>query len=196
MTHEAFYISDHHFSHAATWEKFKRSDGSPLRDFDSTESMDEHMIKCWNSVVRPQDSVYHCGDFVMNRKFLHIAQRLNGHKKLIRGNHDQPFSTKELLDAGFEEIYGVYVDIKRQFILSHVPLHPESLGRWGRNVHGHLHYHTVKVVVDGKEYDDPRYLNVSVENVNYTPINLDQVNERFQNLRDQRSKWPFDKEAA
>ena len=38
-----FLISDTHFGHASTWEKFTLEDGSPLRPFTSTEEMDEAM---------------------------------------------------------------------------------------------------------------------------------------------------------
>ena len=72
-------------------------------------------------------------------------------------------------------------------ILSHVPVHPESLGRFGVNVHGHLHYQRVKKV---KGFDpdtgefiysdeiDPRYHCVCVEQTDYTPITLEEVSKR------------------
>jgi len=40
-----FVISDTHFGHTNSWEKFKLEDGSPLRPFTSTEEMDETMIR-------------------------------------------------------------------------------------------------------------------------------------------------------
>ena len=57
-----FVISDTHFGHTNSWEKFKLSDGSPLRPFSSTEEMDETMIERWNAKVKQQDTVYHLGD--------------------------------------------------------------------------------------------------------------------------------------
>ena len=82
----SWLISDTHFGHEKTCTVFTREDGSPLRPFSCAEEMDEFMVKAWNERVRPNDKVYHLGDVVINRKFLHILSRLNGSKVLIRGN--------------------------------------------------------------------------------------------------------------
>lgn len=163
MTHRTFVISDTHFGHAKALI-FKRDDGTPMRDFPDVMTMDETMVERWNSVVRSVDKVYHLGDVVINRKSLPILKRLNGHKRLVRGNHDI-FKTADYLEY-FEEIYGVRVFPDRECILSHIPLHPESLGRFKLNIHGHLHY---------RSYDDPRYKCVSVEQTDYTPVDLDSI---------------------
>ena len=42
-------------------------------------------------------------------------------------------------------------------ILSHIPIHPESLGRFGTNIHGHLHANRVMAETWGKWEIDPRY---------------------------------------
>ena len=185
-----FLISDTHFGHTNTWEKFTLADGTPLRPFTSTEEMDEAMVENWNKTVRPQDTVYHLGDVVIARRHLETVKRLNGRKILIRGNHDI-FRDKDYYEAGFEQIHGVRVFVD-QFILSHIPLHPDCVGeRFKRNVHGHLHGNRIMRSVDeitstvfgGKEYRnvvssnqiDPRYLCVCVEQINYTPISFDDV---------------------
>jgi calcineurin-like phosphoesterase family protein len=63
----------------------------------------------------------------------------------------------------------VFVD---QFILSHIPLHPDCVGeRFKRNVHGHLHGN--RIMLDGEV--DSRYLSVCVEQINFTPVSFDQV---------------------
>jgi calcineurin-like phosphoesterase family protein len=197
-----YFISDTHFGHEKCWSTFKRADGSPLRAFSSTEEMDEHMIEQWNATVKPEDSVYHLGDYVINRRFMHVAHRLNGRKRLVRGNHDL-FKTQEYLDCGFEEIYGVWVDPGSKVIASHIPIHPESIKPGWLNVHGHLHSgcvmrpgskqwiekelrfeHTaLEHIIDVFKCDyspepDPRYFCVSVENIDYTPITLEQIRER------------------
>jgi calcineurin-like phosphoesterase family protein len=160
-----FFISDTHFGHENTWKKFKLEDGvTPLRPFSSTEEMDETMVENWNRVVQPSDHVYHLGDVVMHRKHLPTLARLNGHKRLVRGNHDI-FPTKTFLEY-FDEIYGVRTFPGSGLILSHIPLHPGSLGTRWINVHGHLH---------GKTLDDNRYFSVCVEQTNYTPVSLDWV---------------------
>ena len=183
-----FVISDTHFSHRNSWEKFKRADGSPLRPFTSNEEMDETMIERWNAKVKPHDTVYHCGDVVINRKHLHLVKQLNGRKILIRGNHDI-FRDEDYREVGFEQIHGVRVFVDK-FILSHIPLHPDCVtGRFRVNVHGHLHANEVMWTRTFKDESDqsggnpyrqvheadPRYLCVCVEQTNFTPLHFDEV---------------------
>jgi calcineurin-like phosphoesterase family protein len=192
-----FVISDTHFGHTNSWEKFKLVDGSPLRPFTSTEEMDETMIERWNAKVKPGDTVYHLGDVVINKKSLHLVSRLNGRKILIRGNHDI-FKDEEYRDVGFEQIHGVRVFVDK-FILSHIPLHPDCVtDRFRVNVHGHLHanqvmrdvercvesgindyYTQIPAVYETVKEIDPRYLCVSVEHTNYEPLHFDEVQARI-----------------
>lgn len=167
-----FFISDTHFHHKNILT-FKNDDDSHVRDFKSVEEMDEILVQNWNSVVRPQDKVYHLGDFSLGKN-PSIAGRLNGHKRLVRGNHD----LHRLRDYAvhFEEIYGIRH--LKGCVLSHVPIHPQSLERWGLNIHGHLHRNRVTngyLDANGKPIVDDRYFNVSVECINYTPISVEEV---------------------
>lgn len=167
---DIWFRSDDHFGHDNTWKLFKKHDGTPLRPFSSSEEMNEFMVEAHNALVKPTDRVYFLGDVVINRKFLDIIPRLNGRKKLVLGNHDI-YDNKYYHAAGFEQLssYRVYVD---QFICSHIPLHPDCVTvRYKGNLHGHLH---------GNVINDPKYLNVSVEQIGFAPINIDQVMERFQ----------------
>jgi calcineurin-like phosphoesterase family protein len=136
--------------------------------------MDEAMVDNWNKTVRPQDTVYHLGDVVIARRHLETVKRLNGRKILIRGNHDI-FKDKDYYEAGFEQIHGVRVFVD-QFILSHIPLHPDCVGeRFKRNVHGHLHGNRIMKQVFRSFTIDPRYLCVCVEQINFTPVSFDDV---------------------
>jgi calcineurin-like phosphoesterase family protein len=104
-----------------------------------------------------------------NAKGLEILGRMNGEKVLVKGNHDL-CTTNQYLQY-FKDIRGSH-----QFdgmILTHIPIHPESLARWGLNVHGHLHSNVVKMPVS--QIPDRRYFNVSMERINYTPISLEEV---------------------
>lgn len=178
-----FYISDTHYGHEATCTKFVRSDGTPLRPFSCAQEMDEEMVKRWNSVVSPSDKVYHLGDVAMKKQFLPILSRLNGKKTLIKGNHDI-FETRDYLKY-FSEVHGVRYPETREFVMSHIPLHPDSVReRYKINVHGHLHAHRVEREISpikpglGKEID-PMYFNVSVEQINYTPISHDELLQKI-----------------
>lgn len=174
-----FLVSDTHFSHRGI-VKFLRADGvTKERPWDSIEEMDETLIKNWNSVVRPQDRTYHLGDVVINRSALPILNRLNGEKILVKGNHDV-FRAEEYL-AYFKDLRGNAV--LDDFLLTHIPVHPASIERWKGNFHGHLHSNRVMhQYQDGgilKIRRDPRYLCLSVEQTNFTPISLEEAKKRF-----------------
>lgn len=170
----SYIISDTHFSHRNSWEKFKLPNGDPLRPFSSTEEMDETMVERWNAVVKPQDYVYVLGDVSINKKGLEHVKRLNGHKRLIMGNHDI-HSNKMYYEAGFEKLAGVRVFVDK-FVMSHIPLHPSCVSdRFVTNVHGHLHANYI---------NSPEYLCVCVEHTNYAPISFEEVEERIQMNRE------------
>lgn len=168
-----FIISDTHFGHSGILN-FKREDGSPLRSFASVQEMDEYMVDKWNSVVRPHDKVYHLGDVSMAKKDIATVARCNGHKRLVRGNHDD-YPTKEYMKV-FEEIYATRV--LDRMIFSHIPIHPASIGKHLANVHGHIH-------ASSSEPYGPLYYNVSVEVIDYTPVALEDLKLRISSDRAQ-----------
>lgn len=179
-----FLVSDTHFGHEKTCTVFKRADGSPLRPFASAEEMDEFMIQAWNERVSPADKVYHLGDVVINRKALKTLARLNGDKVLIRGNHDI-FPDVEYREY-FRELRAYHV--MNGILLSHIPIHLESLGRFGVNIHGHLHANRVKKIrgvnartgeVLYSDENDVRYHCVCVEQTDFAPILFEDVVKRI-----------------
>jgi len=172
MSRNIWFISDTHFGHENILG-FTNYDGTPVRpEFSSVEEMDETLIDNWNSVVKDQDKIYHLGDIAMSKHHLgYYFDRLNGKKRLVRGNHDVA-KTREYMKY-FQDVYGCRT-WGRGFIATHIPIHPESVGRWSINLHGHLHCNVVRLP-NGEE--DPRYLNVSVERVNYTPIHIDEIHK-------------------
>ena len=165
---KTFLIGDTHFGHSNILT-FKKQDGSPLRVFDNIYEHDEYLIYKWNLVVKPEDKVYHLGDVgfknftVLNQ----ILSRLNGSKILIKGNHDNMKLSQYA--QHFKDIRGSHVLDK--FILTHIPIHPDSLSRWVGNIHGHMHSNSLP---------DSRYINVSVEQLNdYTPIDFEEIKRKF-----------------
>lgn len=171
-----FLCSDHHFGHESMM-KFTRADGSPLRVFKDATHMNEYMVMQHNRVVQPNDKVYFLGDLAMSKKFLPILHRMNGEKVLIRGNHDMETADKYM--TYFKDVRALHqLD---GMILTHVPMHPDSLGRWGVNVHGHLHANRVMCAFGTKP--DERYQSVCMEQLDdYTPISLEQLKARIKNL--------------
>ena len=170
-----FLIADLHFGHQGVC-KFLKDDGSKLRHYQNADEMDEDMVQRWNSTVGAKDKVYVLGDVAMRRQSLSIIRRLNGDKVLIKGNHD----IYKLNDYSehFRDVRAYHV--MNGLILSHIPLHEESLGGYGCNIHGHLHYRQVMCGNEnGKRVIDPRYFCVSVEQIDYTPIRFESVLARI-----------------
>lgn len=181
-----WYTSDHHWDHANI---IKYSN----RPFADLEEMNETMIARWNEVVKPEDHVWHLGDLTMHRK-IHtikhrILDRLHGHKRLIMGNHD--LDTIKHYAEFFEKIKGSHVHDR--ILLTHIPVHPDSLGKFVANAHGHIHTRTYPKairhkVVNGavdmdRPYDVP-YINVCVEQTDYRPISLDELLERVRKAKE------------
>ena len=180
-----FLVSDTHFGHAGVC-RFTRDDGEKLRPWTDPDEMDEEMVKRWNETVKPTDKVYHLGDVVINRKALKIMHRLNGDKVLIRGNHDI-FPDVEYRQH-FRELRAYHV--MNGMILSHIPLHPESLGRFGVNIHGHTHSNRVMTWDAFKHHPvvDPRYYCVCVEQTDFRPILFE---DAIQKIKDEGGSVGF-----
>jgi calcineurin-like phosphoesterase family protein len=185
MMPAVFLTSDTHFGHAGVC-RFTEADGvTKIRPWTDPDEMDEEMIKRWNATVRPNDKVYHLGDVVINRKALKTLARLNGDKVLIRGNHD--IFRDDEYRLYFRELRAYHVI--NGMILSHIPVHEASLGRFGVNIHGHLHTNRVKKArgIDAKTgatlystENDVRYHCVCVEQTDFTPILFEDVIKRIE----------------
>ena len=165
-------ISDTHLNHANIL-KFTDNEGNLIRGsrFANTREMDECILESWNSVVKPGDKVYHLGDVMFGDKeyFKKLWPRFHGSKRLTPGNHED---IKFLSSGGFfakVELWRVFSEFG--LVLSHFPLHESQLYDYKRDrplksVHGHVHTNTL---------DSDRHINVSVEVINYTPINIEEL---------------------
>lgn len=129
-----YYISDMHFGH----KNVLKFDGRP---FETVEEMDEKIVENWNSRVTPDDTVYILGDgFWKNEEnSVKLIQKLNGHKHLIRGNHDRVHGRlKDYYES--IEFYAEVNDNNRLVILSHYPMPFYKNQRYGAvMLYGHVH---------------------------------------------------------
>lgn len=135
--------------------------------------MNETMIERHNSVVRPTDIWYCLGDVTFDVKnFARIASRLNGHKRLILGNHDDG-RNYDLL-RWFEKVTLWRIFKDHNFVCTHIPIPITQFRHKVQfNVHGHIHQNLM---------DEPWYINICVEHTNYTPLSLDEVKQRMPQL--------------
>ena len=155
------YISDPHFGHRNMAIK---------RGFVDEEEMNKHIVKQWNSVVSKKDVTYILGDITMEKATQYYwLNELNGIKKVILGNHDEPQHVPELLKYVNNVAAMKYLKHKEygNIILSHAPIHPCELEyRFNINIHGHVHENTLP---------DKRYINVSAEVIDYKPKLLSEL---------------------
>lgn len=180
MSRNIWVISDTHYNQPdiLTFYDFK---GRRVRDFNSVEEMNERIIEGWNSVVKPQDIVYHLGDVFYDRtredriKFETDWRRFNGHKRLIVGNHDDIRYLSGKDSEGrwlFEKVLFWRKYPEFGLIMTHVPLHEGGLysstdfSKQLLNAHGHIH---------SMESPEGPYRNVCVEVVNYVPVNIEEL---------------------
>lgn len=149
-------IGDTHFGHKKIIEFMHE-----YRHYSSIEEHDNDLVLKWNSVVSNKDTVWHLGDVFFGGKDSHfILSKLNGIKKLILGNHD--IYPIELYNLYFSKIRGA--EEIHNCIMTHIPVHPKQLEkRYIANIHGHLHHNKL---------DDERYICVSAEQNNLTPVQL------------------------
>ena len=175
-----FVISDLHFSHKNMALK---------RGFNSIEEHDNYIIERWNSVVNKKDTVWILGDITMEKSGpYHLLDKLKGFKKVVLGNHDEPQHVTALLKH-VNKVCSCFEVRGKGVMLTHIPIHPQELQyRFRKNIHGHLHENkvmkTIEQEIDSKvndlmfetfttEVEDERYVNVSCECVDYTPVCID-----------------------
>ena len=177
-----FYIADTHFFD----NKCLAYDGRP---FSSAAEMNEEMIRRWNKAVGKEDTVYLVGDFCYGNgsDIISTAQRLCGHKILIRGNHDLDVNLK----YAFEGIYD-YLELKGEdgkVILSHYPMSSFKDMQQGGSVHiyGHVHNsYEAKISNDvynrlralGKYHFEAYNVGVMQGYMDYTPRTIAELRER------------------
>lgn len=158
--------------------------------------MNEEIVRLYNTIVRPEDTVYHLGDFSMAiRPVETFVQRLNGTKHLIMGNHDfchpghkkgkkDPDSwRKKYLNSGFTSVKmsdSVQID-GQEVLLHHMPyknlepgehgekhtqFRPDDNGLW--LLHGHAH---------GKWKVKGKMIDCGVDAWDFKPVSIAQIIE-------------------
>lgn len=180
---EIFFTSDLHFGHQNII-KFCN------RPWETTEEMDEALIKNWNSVVKEDDMVFDLGDFAFapNWRWKELLNRLNGHHYLILGNHD---ITRWPGDKVMELFDGVYSQLHlkidgNQVYLNHYPFlcyagtyrNPEVATI---QLFGHVHSNSSSVGKDCYRLNNlfPYQYDVGVDNNNYTPVSWNVIQEKI-----------------
>jgi calcineurin-like phosphoesterase family protein len=160
LTPTTFIIADTHFYH----KNIVAYEGRP-------EDYNELIVRNWNHLVTKKDTVLHLGDLHLTNftAAYKIISKLNGHKYLIRGNHDGASET-HYHKLGFEIIEPIYKRFTNShgtstLLFTHEPV--QGLPEKWFNVHGHIHLNQHRDIPLTK-----RHINMSVEVIDYTPVPL------------------------
>ena len=150
-------VSDTHFGHRNICK---------YRDmFSNLTEHDDTILNNILTTVGKRDTLYMLGDTCFDKESIwrlqeiaNVVERLH----LIFGNHC--YSKPEVY-IGIASTIGGIVS-KKNFWLSHAPIHESEMRRREGNIHGHTHATSV---------DDPRYRCVSLEQTDFRPIEFQRV---------------------
>lgn len=146
-----YFISDTHLDHANI---IRYCD----RPFSNVNDMNKAIVRNWNAIVKPDDIVYHLGDFAFHRKNYWLSH-LNGQIIFVNGNHDHYKMTA---------VHSLIFRHKGiSFMLLHDPKYITPDWR-GWTIHGHQHT---------KPSINKRAINVSADLTNFTPVSIDKLME-------------------
>jgi len=131
MSHETWFTSDEHYFH-------KNIIKYANRPFASVEAMNITLIENHNAVVKPEDIVWHLGDFAFVRmdQIEWVLRQLNGEHWFCRGNHDKEllknmdYCLKKGLFKGWDK--DAEITVNGQFLV----LHHYGKRVWNRSHHG------------------------------------------------------------
>ncbi len=158
MAGQIFVISDPHFGHHNVINFGER----PFKD---VEEMEENIVELWNLTVGKRDVVLVLGDWGWGTRSLKIADRVNGYKRLVLGNHDM--SQPGQLGKYFNSVHGSLQ--KDDILFTHIPIMMDKYHQYDWVVHGHIHD-------SAQNIPDDRYYNANMDALGYYgPISLDEI---------------------
>ena len=158
-----YFTADTHFGHPNIIKYCNRP-------FSSVYEMDAAMIANWNRIVKPNDVVYHLGDFAFCCTLSYannIFYQLNGIKHLILGNHDA--LAKEIAETN-PAAWASVSDMKeiningQKIVLCHYPMrtwHHAYKETW--HLFGHVH---------GRFADYGKSTDAGVDCWNFAPVSF------------------------
>lgn len=187
-----WFTSDTHFSHSRIIEYCNRP-------FGNVEEMNQAIVDRFNSVIQPEDTLYHLGDVALGKmdESLSWVNKINGHKILLAGNHDRLWPWfkgqnhemwhHKYVEAGFEAVHlGTgQVEIWRQrFLMCHFPYVGDSResDRYVQHrpvdngiplIHGHTH----SAAKYSESLAGTTQIHVGVDAWNFYPVSAEDIQE-------------------
>lgn len=182
------YASDLHIGHRtmAGYDRMNGVPGAPA----TVEERDALIIGNWNAVVGRNDDVWILGDvaYLPEADFIRLMRRLNGHKRIVMGNHDKTW-VRRLGETHKGDVVSVsdYAEISddgRRVVLSHFPIaFWNKQHRGAYHLYGHVHMTEEDrlfrafghELVECGHLPEWRAMNVGVMANGYFPMTLDQL---------------------
>jgi calcineurin-like phosphoesterase family protein len=167
---KTLFTADTHFGHSGIIKMCGRP-------FATVDEMERELVLRWNAVVRPEDEVWHLGDF-SHRADERVARRvfgaLNGRKRLIVGNHDSA-KIQALPWESVDQFREVTVEGQKLFLCHY------GMRVWPSHRHGTLHlYGHSHGRLDGWR----TCTDVGVDEWAYRPVSLEEIKVRLANQPD------------
>lgn len=183
---KTFLVSDTHIFHSnlcvgtTLWE-----DKSGCRDFKTVQEHDNLIIENINSMVAPEDTLYHLGDVSVGSKSSYInlskedaciefCNRVRCKNIiLIQGNHDLSLSRLNQLYV-FKEVYKYYELYYKHNLICffHHPIRSwNGMSNGNLHLYGHCHHKDWKNSLYGRSMD------IGLDGNNFKPWLLDDVIE-------------------
>jgi calcineurin-like phosphoesterase family protein len=157
-----YFTADNHFGHSGARSLYRRP-------FASVAEMDKAMVDRWNSVVQPDDEVWHLGDFAVRQPSERVDAllgMLHGSKHLVTGNNDDAAVTGCNGWRSLQHYIELVIDGIR-LVLCHYPFRTwRDMGKGAINLHGHSH---------GRLKPQPRQYDVGVDAWDFRPVRLEQL---------------------
>jgi calcineurin-like phosphoesterase family protein len=174
FTKPFWLISDTHFFHTKLFFEFG------LRtEFKDTEEVNRTMLENWNNTVLDDEYIIFLGDFVCGThehgldKYVTaqaIYDSLKGRKIFLKGNHDERLKKYTKIPI-IEDSLGIIYKGKR-ILLNHEPVSNFERNDWDLMIHGHVHNNLIF-------HHQKDMFNVSIESVNYKPVHIDEIFEKW-----------------
>lgn len=146
--------------------------------------MNEGLIENWNENVKPNDIVYHLGDFSFGstENTIKIIRRLNGLKHFVSGNHDKVIHTSAVAKSLFESVKDyeeLRIDKKTKIVMFHFPILTWNGGHHGAwHFHGHTHN---SLPPEGRRVDVGVDSTAVTGRAEHRPFNLDEMRRYMKN---------------
>ena len=162
-----WFTADCHFHHANIIKYCNRP-------FATIEQMNEELIKRWRDTVKPEDTVFHIGDFSFANKEItsRIINVLTGTIVFLKGNHES--HPKTIIESLMIRYEGHSINLNH---------YPERANPLMVSLCGHVHekwliqYHHIIPIYKDAPLPSKGFpiINVGVDRWDFRPVSFEQI---------------------